>query len=100
MPSFEGKNQVNNIREHSDHRFIFPSQDRSPKFTGLHDVEYQGEREMEETKGRLVEWFNEPDFFLLKVLLLLIFRTYKYVLKHLVKTSFGLYWIALLSSIV
>uniref|UniRef100_M1DN56 Uncharacterized protein n=1 Tax=Solanum tuberosum TaxID=4113 RepID=M1DN56_SOLTU len=57
-----GMNQVGDEKEQlADRRVISRSQDRSPKVTKLEDVECQSEKAMEETKGRLTEWFGEPD---------------------------------------
>uniref|UniRef100_M1DQJ8 Uncharacterized protein n=1 Tax=Solanum tuberosum TaxID=4113 RepID=M1DQJ8_SOLTU len=58
----EGKNQVGNEKEQSTDRRVIPrSQDRSPKVLDLEDAECQGKKAMEETKGRLAEWCDEPD---------------------------------------
>ena len=62
MPSPEGRNLVGDRKEQSvDHRVVPRCSERSPKVTDLEDVECQGERAMKETKGRLAEWFGEPD---------------------------------------
>ncbi|WMV30404.1 hypothetical protein MTR67_023789, partial [Solanum verrucosum] len=61
-PSSRGKNQVSEETEQSaDLRVISRSQDRSPKVTDLEDAEYEGKRAMEDTKGRLTEWFGKPN---------------------------------------
>uniref|UniRef100_M1DWE6 Uncharacterized protein n=1 Tax=Solanum tuberosum TaxID=4113 RepID=M1DWE6_SOLTU len=57
-----GKNQFGDEKEQSaDRRVVARSQDRSPKVTDLEYAECQGKKAMEGVKGRLDEWFGEPD---------------------------------------
>ena len=62
MPSPEGKNQVGKRKEQSaDRQVVSRCSVGSPKVTDLKDVEDQGRKAKEMTKGRIAEWFGEPD---------------------------------------
>ena len=62
MPISEGRNQAGDGKEQSaNHRVVLRCSVGSPKVTDLEDVECQGRRAMEMTKGWITEWFGESD---------------------------------------
>ncbi|WMV41639.1 hypothetical protein MTR67_035024 [Solanum verrucosum] len=62
VPSPKGKNQIGERKEQSVDRRVVPRCSvGSHKVTYLEDDECQGRKAMEMTKGRLAEWFGEPD---------------------------------------
>uniref|UniRef100_M1DQM7 Uncharacterized protein n=1 Tax=Solanum tuberosum TaxID=4113 RepID=M1DQM7_SOLTU len=62
VPSLEGKNQVGERKEQSAyHRVVLRCRVGSPKVTNLEDAEGQGRSAIVMTKGRIAEWFGEPD---------------------------------------
>uniref|UniRef100_M1DKU2 Putative plant transposon protein domain-containing protein n=1 Tax=Solanum tuberosum TaxID=4113 RepID=M1DKU2_SOLTU len=91
VPSPEGKNQVGERKEKSaDHRVVPRCSVGSPKITDLEDVEGQGREAIEVTKGRIAEWFGDPDILRRARLTSLsnssqhIFGDYKYIFEHLI----------------
>uniref|UniRef100_M1DF63 Integrase core domain containing protein n=1 Tax=Solanum tuberosum TaxID=4113 RepID=M1DF63_SOLTU len=77
------RTQVGNKKELSANRQAVPrTNDRLPKITELKDVECQGEKAMEEVKGRLAEWFIEPDLLRQIAIRSLFFSDYKLDFEH------------------